>query len=106
LTTGVSVPAEEIQFTRGLLFASVVQALHAAQHFGDKKGLADCYQLDPHLQKKVAIAYLGEKPPLVQKSGDIVNQIVDSEWIRENTGGTPMPGVSFDSNQESSKLTR
>jgi hypothetical protein len=105
LTTGESVPAHEIQFTRGLLFASVVQALHAVPYFENRKDNAACYQLDPYLQAKVATAFFAENPTLEKEYGKAANQVQNVNWIRENTGGTPMPSFVGEQNEQPSELT-
>lgn len=78
-----SIPHHEIQLTRGLLAAAILQAYHMIQN--DRINIAMQYQLDPHWQRFVVQAWLhsNQKPMLAEFN--------NLEWIQAHSGGEPYP---------------
>ncbi|MES2354500.1 MAG: NAD(P)-dependent oxidoreductase [Pseudomonadota bacterium] len=85
-----SVPAADIQLTRGLLLSAVIQAAANNPRAGLK---SPCLMLDPTLQAFVVREWRQFKsypmPPL------LIDQFNDLAWITKNSGGMPDDGNNF-----------
>jgi len=83
-----SVPAADIQITRGLLFAGVVQACsHTTE--------AATLMLSPEAQKTVVNAWFQHLPDPAERCGEeLVNAFADEEWIAQHSGGNRFVAAS------------
>ncbi|MCD8542147.1 MAG: NAD(P)-binding domain-containing protein [Gammaproteobacteria bacterium] len=91
--TGESVPANEIQLTRALVFAGVIQAIDFFKNptVVGKEGL---YALDSGLQKFVVREWLKLQPEDKLKNRYQPNQLSkfeDTDWIGEHSAGIQEP---------------
>lgn len=84
-SSGESVPAQDIQLTRTLVLAAVVQAVNFFRN-EHLLGASGIYKLDPSLQQFVTKAWLD-----IQPSGRIPEHVVQNfqnkEWIIDHSGG-------------------
>jgi S-adenosylhomocysteine hydrolase len=86
----VSVPTQQIQLTRGLLLGAFLQAtLNAKKLVGDGKTInkTERLSLDPYLQSFV-VQNWKEFQPAGDPRRKFISNFKDSEWIKENSGGT------------------
>lgn len=82
--SGESVPAKDIQLTRGLLLAGIIQALfHLLQ---DPKPEAKQYMLHPKIQKLIVEILIENNTSSIFK-GSLVSNFLNEEWIKNNSSG-------------------
>lgn len=87
--SGESVFPRDIQLTRALVLASIIQAIE----FFNKKNLLNkvgIYALDAKTQQFLANEWL-ENQPVVSYSQDIIKNFQDLNWIIKNSGGLYEP---------------
>jgi hypothetical protein len=82
-TSGTSVSPQDIQLTRALVLASVIQAkaLLSKKHLPNHK-----YMLDPKLQKFISNIWFGCRP-VNKPQGEIKQNFQHIDWIKKNSGG-------------------
>lgn len=95
--SGLSVPANDIQFTRALVLASVFQAIDflAQKQFRDSTQL---FALDGKLQKYVVkqwLQCLSSEKKAARYSNDTLEKFESVSWINQNSRGC-QASVSFD----------
>lgn len=89
--TGESVPGKDIQLTRALVLAGILQA---GQLFNDPELLnSGClYALDPSLQKHIAGDWL-KRQTSDRFSLKTIENFKDKQWIIEASGGISLPNT-------------
>lgn len=82
--SGESVPARDIQLTRGLLLGGVLQAiLHLDQNANQKPKQ---YMLNPKIQKSIVNELVTNQKYQFPDELPVIN-FLDEEWIKNNSGG-------------------
>ena len=81
--TGESVPANEIQLTRSLVLAAVLQA---SAYFHDTTIQNSVYALDPSAQKFIIKEWLKYQPETSFHTDDLDN-FLNEEWLANNSNG-------------------
>ncbi len=82
--TGESVPAKDIQLTRGLLFGGVIQAILQLLQNPEPKQ----YMLDPALQKFIVQELINSQNPEERSSNSpLITHFLNEQWIQNNSSG-------------------
>lgn len=84
--TGESVPAKDIQLTRTLVLAAVLQSGVFFNNVNLLEESESDIMLDPYLQKMVAVEWLKRQPKRFIEN-NLIEKFNDEHWIIENSGG-------------------
>ncbi|MEI6681659.1 MAG: NAD(P)-dependent oxidoreductase [Bacteroidota bacterium] len=80
-----SCPEKQIQLTRGLLLAGVLQAINNNLHISDSNG---SFKLKPLFQKVIVEKWLTDNPAFKTfYPKQLLENFKDERWIEENSGG-------------------
>jgi len=103
--SGESVPANDIQLTRALVLAGVLQAIRIFKK-PDLLAQGELYALDPSMQNFVVKEWLKHQPAS-RFPKNITDQFQNKQWIIEHSGGVHAPcdiledcSVELDVNKE------
>jgi len=87
--TKESVPAQDIQITRGLLAGAVLQAVQNLPSDGPND-----VALSGRLQRRVAHSWFEDQPKRLETyEDDVLEKLHSLDWIREHSGGQLSPRV-------------
>jgi len=87
--TKESVPAQDIQITRGLLVGGILQATRKLPQDG-----ADDVALSARLQRRVVRSWFEDQPRRLETyENDVLEKLDSLDWIREHSGGKLSSGV-------------
>lgn len=86
--TGESVPAEDIQLTRALTLAGVMQIMRFLKNNDMNPPNVGLYALDPELQSEIAVKWLANHGN-GRYNDQALPSFQDTEWIEEHSKGEP-----------------